>query len=115
MKLQQERDELVERITEAAARMDAGLAPTEDAERDWYRLERERLELEEVPAAARDTHQTDDKSTGIRTAAEPRPNAYVPSDLGIPRPYGGMAPFKPSEAGSTMRFIRRPAPKELLI
>ena len=115
MKLQQERDELVERITEAAARMDAGLAPTEDAERDWYRLERERLELEEVPAAARDTHQTDDKSTGIRTTAEPRPNAYVPSDLGIPRPYGGMAPFKPSEAGSTMRFIRRPAPKELLI
>ena len=28
-----------------------------------------------------------------RTTAEPRPNAYIPDELGIPRPYGALAPF----------------------
>ncbi len=47
--------------------------------------------------------------------AEPRPNAYIPESLGIPKPYGGFAPFKPQEPGSTMRHIRKPQPKEVVI
>jgi hypothetical protein len=27
----------------------------------------------------------------VATAAEPRPNAYIPEDIGIPKPYGGCA------------------------
>ena len=49
-----------------------------------------------------------------RTTADPRPNAYIPSDgLGLPRPYGKFAQFKPTEPGSTMRHIRKPNPKQI--
>jgi len=55
---------------------------------------------------------------GTVTTAEPRPNAYLPTDehdLPIPRPYGSHAPFKPSEAGSNMRHIRKPVVKPVEI
>lgn len=51
----------------------------------------------------------------VQSTAEPRPNAYIPEQLGIPKPYGSFAPFKPQEAGSTMRHIRKPSPKEVVI
>ena len=45
----------------------------------------------------------------LRTKAEPRPTAYIPDDnIGLPKPFGSMAPFKPTEAGTTMRHIRPP-------
>lgn len=67
------------------------------------------------------------------TAAEPRPNAYlvdtVPDSntsygfssssqqttrtIPVPKPYGSMAPFKPQQAGSSMRHIRKPKMKPL--
>ncbi len=50
-----------------------------------------------------------------RTTAEPRPNAYIPDDIGIPKPYGKYAPFKPQEAGSTMRHTRAPVQREIEI
>lgn len=49
------------------------------------------------------------------SAAEPRPNAYIPDDLGIPKPYGSFSPFKPSAPGSTQRHIRKPVPQEVVI
>lgn len=55
---------------------------------------------------------------GVYTTAEPRPNAYIPDDdseLPIPRPYGSLAPFKPTEPGSTMRHIRKPVIKPIEI
>ena len=53
---------------------------------------------------------------GTVSTAEPRPSAYIPSDeLPIPRPYGGHAPFKPSEPGTNMRHIRKPVPKPIEI
>ena len=77
-----------------------------------------------------------------QTTAEPRPNAYIPGEhsvvhlgtsycssrrivvllsapaladdvIGIPKPYGVLAPFKPTEAGTTMRHIRKPQPREI--
>lgn len=51
----------------------------------------------------------------VRTTAEPRPNAYIPDELGIPKPYGGHGPFKPTEGGTTMRHIRMPKPREIEI
>ena len=53
---------------------------------------------------------------GIYTTAKPRPNAYIPDDdseLPIPRPYGSLAPFKPTEPGSTMRHVRKPVIKPI--
>jgi len=49
-----------------------------------------------------------------QTTAEPRPNAYIPDDIvGIPKPYGGLAPFKPTELGTSMRHIRKPVLREV--
>lgn len=53
----------------------------------------------------------------LRTTAEPRPISYISeANLGLPKPYGSMAPFKPSDCagGTTMRHIRPPAMKQLL-
>ena len=49
------------------------------------------------------------------TTAKPRPTAYIPKDgsLPVPRPYGALAPFKPTQPGSTMRHIRKPVPKPI--
>lgn len=55
---------------------------------------------------------------GIYTTAEQRPNAYIPEDenvLPLPRPYGALAPFKPSEPCSNMRHIRKPMIKPIEI
>ena len=57
----------------------------------------------------------EEQDTAAPSMAEGRPNAYIPEDLGIPKPYGGFAPFKPSEAGSTMRHIQPPRPREIVI
>lgn len=53
---------------------------------------------------------------GMVTAAEPRPNAYMPTgegELPIPKPYGSHAPFKPSQPGANLRHIRRPQPQPI--
>ena len=53
----------------------------------------------------------------LRTTAEPRPISYISEEnLGLPKPYGSMAPFKPSDCagGTTMRHIRPPAMKQLV-
>lgn len=57
-------------------------------------------------------------SDGLKSTAEPRPNAYIPDnelELPIPRPYGAHAPFKPQEPGTSMRHIRKPVPKPIEI
>uniref|UniRef100_A0A3B3ZX87 Coiled-coil domain containing 146 n=1 Tax=Periophthalmus magnuspinnatus TaxID=409849 RepID=A0A3B3ZX87_9GOBI len=50
---------------------------------------------------------------GVHTMAPRRPNAYIPqgSDLPVPKPYGAVAPFKPTPSGANMRHIRKPVPK----
>ena len=57
----------------------------------------------------------DEQQIGASSLVESRPNAYIPEDLGIPKPYGGFAPFKPSEPGSSMRHIKAPNPREIVI
>ncbi len=41
-------------------------------------------------------------------------NMYLPDDdLQIPKPYGLWSPFKPNDAGSNMRHIKKPKQREL--
>jgi hypothetical protein len=71
-----------------------------------------------VEAEERKMHEADkldQPNVPVRTAAEPRPNAYVQEYMGVPKPYGGFAPFKPSELGTNMRHIRKPAQVEIEI
>lgn len=61
------------------------------------------------------TKALDSRTFDTSSAAEPRPNAYIPEEIGIPKPYGEFSPFKPSEPGSTMRHLRKPQPREIII
>ncbi|GBG65592.1 hypothetical protein CBR_g51474 [Chara braunii] len=121
IRLAETRDDLKNVVFEAAKRLERGEAPTEDASREWYRMERERLiilELAERRTAAFTSNDGPVLEGGMRnkptfTAAEQRPNAYLPEELAIPRPYGQYAPFKPSDLGPTMRHYRKPEPKPI--
>mmetsp|Transcript_40583 Transcript_40583/g.90203 ORF Transcript_40583/g.90203 Transcript_40583/m.90203 type:complete len:924 (-) Transcript_40583:938-3709(-) len=116
IKLGAEKEELEGEVDAARERMALGAAPSEDAEREWYRLERSRLLMEEFgERQAEEVALLDAKISEVQSTAEPRPNAYIPESLGIPKPYGNFAPFKPSEAGSSMRHIRKPNPREIII
>ncbi|EQC34738.1 hypothetical protein SDRG_07551 [Saprolegnia diclina VS20] len=111
MKLQQEKHDHEAAFDEAKWNFENGRAPNTQCEHEWYRLEAARL--------ARDDRRALTPllvpSQITRTTAEPRPNAYVPDELGIPKPYGGAAPFKPTLTGSTMRHIRPPQRRDIEI
>jgi chromosome segregation ATPase len=117
MKLQQEKHDREVELEDAGWRVKNGTAPNEETEHEWYRMERERLRRQEeaMERANRRAQESQMPAQITRTTAEPRPNAYIPDELGIPKPYGGLAPFKPSEPGATMRHIRKPQPKEIEI
>eukprot|EP00743_Colponemidia_sp_Colp-15_P002127 GILK01002309.1.p1 GENE.GILK01002309.1~~GILK01002309.1.p1 ORF type:complete len:926 (-),score=268.21 GILK01002309.1:247-3024(-) len=117
MKLQEEKEARERELEFARQRLDQGEPPTDDAEREWYRLERDRIRHEEMAIErAQEAEANNGMAPNVtKTAAEPRPNAYIPdaTELAIPRPYGNHAPFKPTETGSSMRHIRKPNPKPL--
>lgn len=115
MKLEHQKREQQEELGEARDRLTKGFSPTEDAEHEWYRMERDRVRRQESLMERKgDVQQQAGVLPGVtRTTAEPRPNAYIPEELGIPRPYGHLAPFKPTVLGSTMRHVRKPVVKEI--
>jgi len=125
MKLQQEKHLRENEFAECQARFEQNQPPSEEAEREWYRIERDRIARESEEMGGGGGGGEGGMGGGMgggvavnatRTTAEPRPNAYIPEEsLAIPKPYGASAPFKPVEAGSTMRHIRKPNPQKLEI
>jgi len=102
-------------LEEAKWRFDHGEAPTEEATKEWNRNERKRLMSIETAMRREEELQMALPPNATKTAAEPRPTAYIPDDVGIPKPYGNSAPFKPLEAGAHLKRIRAPVPKEIEI
>lgn len=102
-------------MEEAIWRYDHGEAPSEEAIKELSRSDRQRVMVMEAALHRQEEIQMELPGNMLKTAAEPRPTAYIPDDLGIPRPYGNSAPFKPSEVGSTMRHIRVPVIKPIEI
>ncbi|XP_059175835.1 coiled-coil domain-containing protein 146-like [Physella acuta] len=121
MKLQQEVKEKEALLEHCYMRMEKGEAPLSEFEIEWERALRDIERRIQEGEARRLMEQEEEQyrlTGGMYTTAEPRPNAYIPEDeteLPIPRPYGSNAPFKPTEAGSTMRHIRKPVPKPIEI
>ncbi|KAM5173074.1 coiled-coil domain-containing protein 146 [Mantella aurantiaca] len=121
IKLQQEMRDKEKFVDTCYARLEQGLPPSEETEQEWKRLVREerRRQLErEERARIQEEEEQNLLPNGMYTTAEQRPNAYIPEDenvLPIPRPYGALAPFKPSEPGSNMRYIRKPMIKPIEI
>ena len=95
-----EAEVLKRRLAEARERVARGDAPDEECEKRWAR---------ELAGEAPADDDDDDDANGH--GASPRPNAYVPTDeksLGVPRPYGKFAPFKPTDVAGNLRHYRKP-------
>lgn len=121
IKLQQEARDKEKFVQMCYTKVEQGLPPSEETEQEWRRQLREesrrRLEKEKARAEEEEEEQHI-LPNGIYTTAEQRPNAYIPEDenvLPLPRPYGALAPFKPSEPCSNMRHIRKPMIKPIEI
>ncbi|KAF5912233.1 hypothetical protein HPG69_013400, partial [Diceros bicornis minor] len=121
IELQKEVREKEDFIFSCNSRIEKGLPLNKEIEREWLKVLRD----EEMYALAiaekskefleADNHQL---PNGVYTTAEPRPNAYIPeaeATLPVPKPYGALAPFKPSEPGANMRHIRKPVIKPIEI
>ncbi|XP_070559070.1 coiled-coil domain-containing protein 146-like [Ptychodera flava] len=121
MKLQQHVKEKEALLEQSYIRMEQGEAPTEEAAIEWEKMLRDETRRAQESEYRRMVEEEEEQYTlagGVTTTAEPRPNAYIPDDdaeLPVPRPYGVMAPFKPQEAGSSMRHIRKPVVKPIEI
>lgn len=48
-----------------------------------------------MPQAGALARAAEGSASGAPTTAQPRPQAYVPEHLGIPKPYGRFSLFKP--------------------
>jgi len=117
MKLEHQKRGQHDELKDARERLQDGVAPTEDAEHEWYRMERDRMRRQESLMERKADTAAAEAASAVpgmtRTTAEPRPNAYIPEELGIPKPYGTLAPFKPTVLGANMRHIRKPVLKEI--
>nr|XP_002121618.1 coiled-coil domain-containing protein 146 [Ciona intestinalis] len=114
MQLQQKCKSMHVDLQQGYTRMEQGEPPSDEIYLEWEKLVsmdmRKRNEDAERAMADQEEQQYQ-LVGGTATTAEPRPNAYIPEDeteLPIPRPYGSLAPFKPTEPGSSMRHIRKP-------
>jgi len=121
MKLEQEKQDRETELDEAQQKLINGLPPTEDAEFQWYRYENKlQQQAKDHLVNALRFNENDpfatSRKTNVRSTAEPRPTAYIPENsIGIPKPYGALAPFKPSEPGANMRHMRPPQEKEIVL
>lgn len=115
LKLQQEKDEKEKVLEFAIQRLERGEPPTDDCERDWDRMQknRDRRDKEEDSRRQRKQLEMQLPLMGVKTHAIPRPNSYMRPDLDIPRPYGQHPPFKPSEPGASMRHTVKPIKKPI--
>ncbi|KAL6473628.1 hypothetical protein MHYP_G00171890 [Metynnis hypsauchen] len=118
--LQQELRERELQLDSCQRRLEQGLPPSDSIEQEWQRCLREQhrrqADAEEKARIAEEEERTL-LPNGVYTTAETRPNAYIPGEdpLPLPKPYGALAPFKPSEPGTNMRHIRKPQPKPIEI
>ncbi|XP_007889091.1 coiled-coil domain-containing protein 146 isoform X1 [Callorhinchus milii] len=121
IKLQQEASDKQEFVEACYLRLEQNLAPCEEYENEWLKIIRNEERYKASKAIKAKEKEEEDKhllASGIYTTADPRPNAYIPDDdsgLPLPRPYGNLAPFKPSEPGANMRHFRKPTIKPIEI
>jgi len=83
LKLQQEKDEKESILEQAMTNLERGLPPTEDADREWDRMERNRMrrQAESEDRLQRKMLEQQLPPTGVKTTALPRPNSYMPPEI----------------------------------
>ncbi|RVE56761.1 hypothetical protein OJAV_G00224750 [Oryzias javanicus] len=93
-------------------RLERGLSPHPEIEEEWRRTLRDKRRRQK-DKEDKERFAEEDKwrplPSGKRTTADIRPNAYIPENdlLPLPKPYGAMAPFKPSQHGANMRHFAK--------
>ncbi|NWX22310.1 CC146 protein, partial [Aegotheles bennettii] len=121
IKLQQEMRDKEQFLMTVSTRIDQGLPPPKETENEWLKvLRNETMRKEAAEARAKRAAEEEQAAVPgcVHTTAEQRPTAYIPDDehsLPLPRPYGALAPFKPSEPGSNIRHFRKPIVKPIEI
>ncbi|XP_045420247.1 coiled-coil domain-containing protein 146 isoform X2 [Lemur catta] len=121
IELQKEVKEKEEFIFSCNSRMERGLPLNKEIEKEWLKaLRDEEMCALAIAEKSREFLEADSHllPNGVYTTAEQRPNAYIPeadATLPLPKPYGALAPFKPSEPGANMRHIRKPVIKPIEI
>ena len=118
LKLKQEKEKLEDLSESAQSRMTQYLPPTDDCEQEFAKMERNRL-MREEERKLRVERENEEKSMNgaiTHSTAVPRHSSYIPDNgIGLPKPYGSLAPFVPSQLGSNMRHIRKPVSKPIEI
>ncbi|XP_040116692.1 coiled-coil domain-containing protein 146 isoform X2 [Oryx dammah] len=121
IELQKEVKEKEEFIFTCNSRMEKGLPLNKEIEREWLKVLRdEEMYALAIAEKSREFLEAETRQlpNGVYTTAEQRPNAYIPeaeATLPLPKPYGALAPFKPSEPGANIRHIRKPVIKPIEI
>ncbi|XP_007942849.1 coiled-coil domain-containing protein 146 [Orycteropus afer afer] len=121
IELQKELREKEDFVYSCNSRMEKGLPLNREIEREWLKVLRdEEMYALAIAEKSREFLETDSRQlpSGVYTTAEQRPTAYIPeadATLPLPKPYGALAPFKPSEPGANMRHIRKPVIKPIEI
>eukprot|EP01006_Ploeotia_vitrea_P008854 TRINITY_DN21046_c0_g1_i1.p1 TRINITY_DN21046_c0_g1~~TRINITY_DN21046_c0_g1_i1.p1 ORF type:complete len:990 (+),score=582.58 TRINITY_DN21046_c0_g1_i1:36-2972(+) len=117
LKLEQERKDREVQLQEARERLNRGEPPTDDARHEWYRKERDRVRRHQamLKRAMDAEAQANADPNAITTTAETRHTMYLDEETGLPKPYGNLAPFKPSSVGAQIRHYRNPVVKDIEI
>ena len=115
VKLQVERQHNAAELEEMRAKLERGQSPCKEADAEWVRRQRERVRLRDALTSLARTKEEEElmATMVVRSTAEVRPNAYIQETLGLPKPYGGLAPFKPSVLGAQLRHFRPPVTREV--
>ncbi|XP_068611649.1 coiled-coil domain-containing protein 146 [Brachionichthys hirsutus] len=116
--LQEEIKEKEQQVDRCQQQLEQGLPPCPEVEEEWRRMLRDKTRRQrdkEEREQLAEEEEWKQLPNGEYTTAEPRPNAYIPQTdpLPLPKPYGALAPFKPSQPGASMRHIRKPTLKPL--
>lgn len=107
MKLSCENRAREELLKLQAVRLDDKLVPPEEIERERQKYEQDFTSCAGEPFSANALHLEEAEASPIMqttSVAELRPNAYIPNDIiRIPKPFGQLAPFKPSKPRTNIR------------
>ncbi|KAM4615636.1 coiled-coil domain-containing protein 146 [Polymixia lowei] len=111
--LQQEITEKQLQVDVCQQRLEQGLSPCAEMEEEWRRALRDKRRRQRDKQERERLAEEEERSQ--HTTAKTRPSAYIPEAdcLPLPKPYGALAPFKPTEPGANIRHIRKPKPKPI--
>jgi len=91
------------------------LPPTPECEIDYLKSVRDKKRyLEERSLRMqREALEKNFPPFATKTTADHRVNAYIPDEIGIPKPYGNHAPFVPFLPGANIRHFKNPTIKDI--